>query len=178
MANKPPKLTKEEQAVIDAHNAKMRAQHLEQDFKMNETRGRGLTVGTAFGGTTEVSMRRSDGSSTWVLLQPVEVVELIYQLAANVGCNIDLQPRNDFATWRTWNHTISELEHFRGTPAPIGAGHPPHVKAIKHGGYASQLPPAEEQPGMPLSLVKEEHEAVAIEAPKQRGTAKRAAAAS
>lgn len=174
-----PKITKEEQAVLDAHNAKMRAQHLENDFKMNESRGRGITVGTALGGTTEVIMRRMDGSFTWIIMQPVEVVELINQLAANIGCHIHVQPRQDFASWRSWNYSTEELDHARGPVHTLdGSGHPPHMKAIAPGTYGSQLPPAEKQPGMPTPILEEQHEAVAIEKPKRRRATKRAAAAS
>lgn len=173
-----PKLSKEEQAVIDAHNTKMRVQQLENDFKMNESRGRGITVGTALGGTTEVTMRRMDGSFTWMIMQPVEVVELINQLAANIGCHIHLQPRQDFASWRSWNYSTEELEHYRGPMQPNGAGHAPHMKAIAPGTYDSPLPPPEEQPGMPTPILEEKHEAVAVETPKRRRAAKRATASS
>ena len=40
------------------------------------TRARSVTVGTAFGGTTEISMRANDGSNLWCIMQPVEVIEL------------------------------------------------------------------------------------------------------
>jgi hypothetical protein len=68
-----------------------------QNFEANLNRARSVTVGTAFGGTTEVSLRGNDGKTLWCLLQPVEVIELIHQLAANVGCHINLQPRRDFS---------------------------------------------------------------------------------
>ncbi|NDB84777.1 MAG: hypothetical protein EB127_19030 [Alphaproteobacteria bacterium] len=68
-----------------------------------DSRARSVTVGTAFGGVTEIIMRRNDGSMTWCILQPVEVVELIHQLSANIGCHISIRPRNDFSSWRGWN---------------------------------------------------------------------------
>lgn len=73
------------------------------DLKSSYTRGRSLTVGTAFGGVTEISMRGEGDRRLWVLMQPVEVVELIHQLAANIGCHIHVQPRKDFSSWRQWN---------------------------------------------------------------------------
>lgn len=173
-----PKISKEEKAAIDAQNAKMRVQQLENDYKMNESRGRGITVGTAFGGTTEMTMRRNDGTFTWCILQPVEVVELINQLAANIGCHIHLQPRQDFSSWRSWNYSTEELEHSRGPQRFAGEGHPPHMKAIAPGTYSSPLPPAEEQPGMPTPVLEKQHEPVAVETPKRRRAAKRAAASS
>lgn len=69
---------------------------LEADRQATETRARSVMVGTAFGGSTEISMRLNNGVSVWAILQPVETIELIHQLAANVGCHINVQPREDF----------------------------------------------------------------------------------
>lgn len=71
--------------------------------KAEETRARSISVGYAFGGTTEISMRSQDSTHLWVLMRPAEVIELINQLAANIGCHIHIQPRKDFASWRQWN---------------------------------------------------------------------------
>jgi len=68
----------------------------------NQNRARSFSVGTAFGGVIEVSMR-GDHSSLWCLLQPVEAVEFIEQLAAAAGLQVALRPKNDFSTWRGWN---------------------------------------------------------------------------
>jgi hypothetical protein len=68
----------------------------------NKNRARSLNVGTAFGGIVEVSMR-GDYHHLWCPLQPVEVVEVIEQLAASAGLQIAIRPRQDFATWRGWN---------------------------------------------------------------------------
>ena len=86
--------------------------------KSNATRSRSMTVGTAFGGVTELSMRSDGGQTLWCLMQPVEVIELIHQLAANVGCRINLQPRSDFSSWRGWNVTEQALLHGNGH-APV-----------------------------------------------------------
>lgn len=86
--------------------------------KSNASRSRSVTVGTAFGGVTEISMRGDGGQALWCLMQPVEVIELIHQLAANVGCHINLQPRNDFSSWRGWNVTEQALLHGNGH-APV-----------------------------------------------------------
>jgi hypothetical protein len=117
------------------------------------SRARSITVGNCSGGTTEVIMRGGSGF-LWMILQPVEVVELIHQLAANIGCHINIQPRADFASWRDWNYTEQELEHYRlgggGTPAQmIGAGHPPHANDITpHMQIGANMPPPEQQPGL------------------------------
>lgn len=80
----------------------------------NRNRARSFTVGTAFGGTTEILMRGDGGRHLWCVMQPVEVVELINQLAANVGCNVDLKPRKDFASWRDWRVSEAEKKHLNG----------------------------------------------------------------
>lgn len=111
--------------------AKLDAIHAQQQIKCHEealNRARSVTVGTAFGGSTELTMRGMGSTFTYAILQPVEVVELIHQLAANIGCHLNLQPRGDFASWRDWNHTEDELNHFRGLQSMPGVGHPPHSR--------------------------------------------------
>jgi hypothetical protein len=83
----------------------------------NRDRARSFMIGTSFGGVTELSMRTDDGRNIWAPLQPVEVTELIHQLAANVGCHIQLTPRNDFASWRNWRITEHQHKHLQGHPA-------------------------------------------------------------
>lgn len=161
------KLSKREREIIRKHNEKLRERSLENVFNEQGSRGRSLTVGTAFGGVLEVTMRREDGSHTWIVLQPVEVVELINQMAAGIGCHLHLQPRQDFASWRSWNYTQQELEHFRGAQPRLGEGHPPAPKEIEGFGHAPPLPPVEEQPGIPLPILRNEDEqTVAVEVPK------------
>jgi hypothetical protein len=82
-----------------------------------KSRAQAITIGTAGGGTTEITMRSVEGSFLWNVYQPVEVVELINQLAANIGCHIHIQPRKDFSSWRQWNE-LSEEErlHLNGFP--------------------------------------------------------------
>jgi hypothetical protein len=52
-------------------------------------------------------------------MQPVEVIELVHQLAASVGCHISVNPRTDFASWREWRVTEHEKLHSNGY-APFG----------------------------------------------------------
>lgn len=85
-----------------------------RDLKAAETRARSVNVGTCFGGTTELSMRLENGTSVWCPMQPVEVIELIHQLAANVGCHIALKPRDDFSSWREWRVSEAEKKHLNG----------------------------------------------------------------
>ena len=120
---------------------------LQQDianFSGELTRARSVTVGTAFGGTSEISMRSANGNHVWCLMQPVEVIELIHQLAANVGCHIQLKPRNDFSSWRDWKVTEEEKLHLQG--------HPPFVNDMApNNQIGANLPPPEEQPGLRLN---------------------------
>ena len=85
-----------------------------ENRESNRNRARSITVGTAFGGTAEIMMRGDGGRHLWCLMQPCEVVELINQLAANVGCNAELKPRNDFASWRDWRVSDAEKKHLNG----------------------------------------------------------------
>jgi len=72
------------------------------NLESNKNRARSFTVGTAFGGIIEVSMR-GDFHNLWCILQPVEAVEFIEQLAAAAGLQVALRPKQDFASWRGWN---------------------------------------------------------------------------
>lgn len=142
-------------------------------------RARSVTVGTAFGGITELTMRRGDGTFTFAILQPVEAIELIHQLAASVGCHIQLAPRRDFASWRDWKYTEAELAHYRGVQHLPGVGHAPHPNDMgPHMQLGAEMPLPELQPGMPNTLEgNEDGEPLAIETPKQRRKYKRASAA-
>jgi hypothetical protein len=143
-------------------------------FASNASRARSITVGTAFGGTTEIGMRGDGGQSLWCLMQPVEVIELIHQLAANVGCHINLQPRRDFSSWRDWKYTEDELAYARGQQAASGIGHVPHVNDMApHQSKGQALPPPEQQPG--LKLNRSDKNVVATEESGNRRIAKRTA---
>lgn len=85
-----------------------------ENILSNQSRARSVTVGTAFGGTTEVMMRGDGGRHLWCVMQPVEVIELIHQLASNVGCHIAIKPREDFSSWRDWKVTEAERLHMNG----------------------------------------------------------------
>jgi len=164
-----------------------------------QSRAVSVTVGTAFGGTTEISMRSDDGRSVWCLMQPVEVVELIHQLSANVGCHVALKPRKDFASWRDWRVTDEEHERLNGWApfvndmAPynqLGAqGKDPEiVAALNAGGLLTEVgggaggksgDPNNRGSGQPGAniFVKTNHgskeNVMAIEKPKNRRNAKR-----
>lgn len=112
------------------------------EARMSETsregdlyRGRSVCVGNAGGGVSELSIRTSDGHSIWYVMQPVEVTELIHQLAASIGCHIHLQPRKDFGSWRQWNEAPNENPSW-----------PP--MAVPHTQQNLKLPEPEMQPGL------------------------------
>jgi hypothetical protein len=151
---------------------------LKQHMQEAQTRARSVTVGTAFGGVTELIMRRGDGTFTFALMQPVEIIELIHQLAANVGCHMQLVPRKDFASWRDWKLTEAELAHYRGNQPLPGVGWPPYANDMApHNQVGGNLPPPEQQPGLNFTGTSN-GEAVAVEKSSDDGTADGAADAS
>ncbi len=143
------------------------------------SRARSVSVGTSFGGVTEIIMRGNSGYM-WTPMQPVEVIELIHQLAANVGCHLQLTPRKDFASWRDWKYTDEELLHYRGHQVEPGVGWAPHVNSMApHMQVGANLPPPEQQPGMKIETPVKEHEnVVATEKTVKRRSTKRTAKAS
>jgi hypothetical protein len=71
----------------------------------NQTRARSISVGTAGGGIVEINMR-GDFSNLWYTMQPTEAVELIAQISASIGVEIAIRPRQDFASWRSWDTSL------------------------------------------------------------------------
>ena len=121
---------------VAAEAARQAADTSSPEMDMNRCRAASVTVGTAFGGTTEVSMRSNYGGYLYSILQPVEVIELIHQLAANVRCHLALKPREDFASWRGWEMTEEDLLHFKGlhslaSPHFSGTGWAPHALPLQ-----------------------------------------------
>lgn len=146
--------------------------HIEQELKnmkANSTRARSVTVGTAFGGITEVSMRGDGDNFLWCILQPVEVTELIHQLASNIGCHINIQPRKDFASWREWRDPTPDERLGLNGWAP-----PPNDLAL-HAETGAKLPPPEHQPGLNITdKTRNEDEPLAITKTSNKRKSKRA----
>jgi hypothetical protein len=159
---------------------KIKKEEMLNQLKENQTRARSIAVGTAFGGITEITMRGNSGNFLYCLMQPVEVTELIHQLAANIGCHLHLQPRRDFSSWRDWKYTEAELEHYRGVQPFPGVGHAPHVNDMApFMQIGANLPPPEQQAGMKIETsIKEQEHAVATKKTVNRRNTKRAAKAS
>jgi len=153
-------------AEIKKKLAEIEAKQQIASFESNLTRARSVTVGTAFGGTTEISMRGDGGQSLWCLMQPVEVIELIHQLAANAGCHISIKPRDDFSSWREWRVSEAEKKHLNG--------HAPHVNdmAVFQQLGASNFDQTAAEATIEHNLAQKEYEYVngaAVKAQKKRG---------
>jgi hypothetical protein len=71
----------------------------------NQNRARSISVGSAGGGIVEINMR-GDFSNLWYQMQPMEAVELIGQISASIGVDIAIRPKQDFASWRSWDTTL------------------------------------------------------------------------
>lgn len=102
------KLSKTRQKIHELYEQNELANLLE-----NQTRARSLTIGTANGGIIEVGLR-GDNIRLWYLLQPTEAVEIINQLAAAAGLEIAMRPRQDFASWRSWDTSLPPSVQWMG----------------------------------------------------------------
>lgn len=157
-------MNKETQHKLSKLDSQMAIEAREGDL----SRARSVTVGTCFGGTVELMMRGNSGYM-WCPLQPVEVIELIHQLAAGVGCHIAIKPRQDFASWRDWKVDSHN---------DAGPTWPPFVNDMApHNQVGANLPPPEQQPGMIKSKSRSTENVMATEEPKNRRSSKRTAKA-
>lgn len=155
-----------QKAQLDSLTKRTEAQ-IQNDIAAINNRASAITVGTAFGGTIEISLRKPNGESVYVVVQPVEAIELIHQLAAASGCHIHLQPREDFASWRKWKPDTNRYEHPQ-------VEHAPHSEYPKELFGARELPPPEKQPGMqPKLMAKEKENAVATKKAVNKRSPKR-----
>ena len=113
-----------------------------KEIEANQSRAQSLSIGSAGNGCTEISMRATNGASLWGIYQPVEVIEFIHQLAANIGCHIAVAPRNDFSSWREWKQEEYMI---------AGNGFPPFANDLAlYSQVGAVLPPPEKQPGMSI----------------------------
>lgn len=95
----------------------LQLQRLQQlkSVEADRNRAQTVSVGKVGCGETEISMRGIDGTYLFNIYHPAEVIELIHQMAAAVGCHIMIKPRSDFASWREWKEpTEEELQHLNG----------------------------------------------------------------
>lgn len=96
-------------------------QEIQKKYEENElasltqiqNRARSFSVGTASGGVIELNMR-GDFANLWYILQPVEAVEIIEQLAAAAGLEILKRPKQDFSAWRSWDFDQPDSSSWKG----------------------------------------------------------------
>lgn len=94
----------------DEMKEKIKSHMEEMEYRsmlQNKSRARSITVGTAFGGIVEINVR-SDFETIWVQMQPVEVIELIEQLAAGCGVEVAMRPKQNFSSWRSWEEVTGK----------------------------------------------------------------------
>jgi len=168
-ANEKPLISQEEMEEIlrKANFERVRRQtqqQLDNEMDALNNRARSVSVGTAFGGTIDLTMRRPDGVCTYAIIQPVEAIELIHSLAAAVGCHIHLQPRKDFSSWRIWKDILPETSNLltgnvetNNTQTQLLSSHPPHPNFVFENRYKGrEMPIPKEQPGLNPSTMSEE----------------------
>ena len=150
------------------------------NLEAEKNRSRSVTVGTAFGGVTEISMRSKSGQVLWTHLQPVEVIELIHQMSANIGCHIHIVPRKDFASWRGWKESDPQLSSNSPNFSPLPNGTAPWPqKDTEPNEVATTLPTPEIQAGMSEDTqTRSKKHVVATEKLKNRRNIKRTSKAS
>jgi len=136
---------------------KLQAQSIDNDLQAGNNRARSVSVGTAFGGAVDLTMRRPDGICTYAILQPVEAIELLHQLSAAVGCHLNLQPREDFSSWRKWSNAEPKKALDNKEDKDEKLGHsttPPHPMFLQENReMALKMPTPEEQPGLDPSTM-------------------------
>ena len=160
---------KERLAQIELEQKLHEAEQSFRTLKSNAQRARSVTVGTAFGGVVEIALRGDSGDALWCLLQPVEAIELINQLAAGIGCHIAIKPREDFSSWRGWS--LSEAERLTLN------GHAPFSNPVPIADAIGGKPPTPEKPPE-VKLTRSTKNVVATEKTVNRRNSKRAAKAS
>jgi hypothetical protein len=90
-------------------------------IQQSKFRAHSMTIGKCGSNSTEITLRGTDGSYLFNIYHPAEVIELIHQMAANIGCHINIKPRSDFATYREWREVSGEeQQHLNGwAPFPM-----------------------------------------------------------
>ena len=100
----------------------MEENHVEstkRGIEADKYRARTVSVGHSGGGEVEIMMRGTSGDYLFNVYQPVEVIELINQLSAAIGCHIHIKPREDFSCYREWNEITDEQRAHLGEHAPF-----------------------------------------------------------
>lgn len=82
-------------------------------LKSTQSRARSATIGSATGGLIEIVMR-GDVQTMWYVMNPVEAVEMLEQLASACGLEILKRPKQDFSAWRSWDLEQPNAVHWKG----------------------------------------------------------------
>jgi hypothetical protein len=109
MASKKENMSETRKKIHEEYEASELA-----DLKQRQSRARSITVGTTTGGLIEIGMR-GDFSNLWYLLKPVEAAEIIEQLAAACGLEIAMRPKQNFASWRSWDSEMPMVSEWKGS---------------------------------------------------------------
>lgn len=114
-------MTKASVKKLDTIQEEEHVRHVKRSMGQNKHRAQSITIGKSGACSTEISLRGVDGSYLFSIYHPAEVIELIHQLAANIGCHIHVQPRSDFSSYREWREVEeAEQEHLNGwAPFPM-----------------------------------------------------------
>lgn len=99
------------------YKKKLNEMHEENSYNsmmQNRTRARSISSGPTGGGSIEIAMR-GDFGSMWIPLRPTEVVEFIEQLAASVGVEIAMRPKQNFSAWRSWHDDENASAYWKGS---------------------------------------------------------------
>jgi len=96
---------------------KIHEMHEENEFTNvsdnTRRRARSVLVGTGYGGMIEISLR-NEFYNMYMLLQPVEAVEFMEQIAAGCGIELAMRPKQNFTAWRTWDYEHCDNPHMKG----------------------------------------------------------------
>lgn len=77
-------------------------------LKNGLSRARSLTAGTCFNGMVEIIMRGDGDIYLWAFLNPAEVYDHIHQLAAVIGCTVEIKKRTDGYKFGPAGQTIQQ----------------------------------------------------------------------
>lgn len=97
---------------------KLKELELEEHYHNSESnikhRARSVSIGCCGGGMIEINLR-GHFDHMYYITNPVEAVELIGQLAAASGVEVAIRPKEDFASWRSWDTNLPSGIEFMGT---------------------------------------------------------------
>lgn len=137
-------MPKKEESAIRKKINQMYEENEYANLQQNKNRARSITIGTAFGGAIEVNMR-GDYHSLWCILNPVEALEIVEQIAAAAGVQVAMKPKDDFSAWRGWDVNNVDYIHWKGSaPWQISPENRKSDNELEAAKEVKQLPPGKE----------------------------------